>query len=205
MVKAGLISIVLVAPIVCALVASPFHYTKKLGQPQPDAAPAMEGMPPMPPPPGEHHQWLERFVGTWATESRMIGEGAPAMECSGNETVRSIGGRWIVSDLHNQVTGMGPMHAVFTLGYNPETGAYQATWIDSVTDHLWVYDGTVDASGNVLTLEAEGPNMMDPAGGTARYRDVIEFKGPNHRTQNSYAQVNGEWVHFATSNYRRSE
>jgi hypothetical protein len=24
-----------------------------------------EGMPPMPPPPGEHHKWLEKLVGNW--------------------------------------------------------------------------------------------------------------------------------------------
>lgn len=201
--KVALLPILIGVPVLAAALALSPAQARNLAQPE--SQPAVEGMPPMPPPPGEHHQWLEQFVGAWSTESKMVAEGAPPMQCTGTESVRSIGGRWIVSELHNHIEGVGEMHAVLTLGYNPETGKYQATWIDSMTDHLWVYDGTLDDTGKVLTLEAEGPNMMDPAGGTVRYRDVMEFKTPNHRTQNSYAQVNGEWVRFATSDYHRAE
>ncbi|MEZ6233108.1 MAG: DUF1579 domain-containing protein [Phycisphaerales bacterium] len=164
----------------------------------------MEGMPGMPPPPGEHHAWLDQLVGEWRVESDM-GQGPDAEPLVGVDTVRSIGGRWVVCEMRSDVPGMGPMHAVMTLGYNPETGTYQGTWVDSVHDHLWIYEGTLDDAGNVLTLEAEGPNMMDPAGGTAMYRDVIEFKSENHRTLTSFAQIEGEWVQFATAQYRRAE
>ena len=44
--------------------------------------------------------------------------------------------------------------------------------------HLWGYDGELAASGKVLTLNAEGPDMSPGAapGKLARYRDVIEIK-----------------------------
>jgi hypothetical protein len=73
-----------------------------------------------------------------------------------------------------------------------------------MTDHLWVYEGTLDPTGKIMTLEAEGPNMMDPAGGTALYRDVIEFRSADHRTLSSYARVDGKWVQFMTATYRRT-
>ena len=164
----------------------------------------MEGMPGMPPPPGEHHAWLEQLVGQWRVESDM-GQGDGAEPLVGTDSVRSIGGRWVICEMRSDVPGLGPRQAVMTLGYNTETGSYHGTWVDSVQDHLWIYEGTLDETGKVLTLEAEGPNMMDPAGGTAMYRDVIEIKGENHRTLTSFAQVEGEWVRFATAHYRRAD
>jgi len=163
-----------------------------------------EGMPPMPPPPGDGHKWLDQLVGKWTFESEMsMGEGQPSMNSTGTDTVRSLEGRWVLCELLNEVPGMGSMRAVLTLGFNPETGKYQGTWVDSVTDHLWVYVGTLDPTRKILTLEATGPNMMDPSKGDTQYRDVIEFKTPDHRTLTSSAMVDGEWVQFMTANYRR--
>jgi len=157
------------------------------------------------PEPGEHHKWLEQLVGAWTVESEMGGEGMPPMKATGTDTVRSLGGRWVICELKSEIPGMGAMQAVMTLGYNSETGKYQGTWVDSVTDMLWVYEGTLDPTRKILTLEAEGPNMMDPAAGNTRYRDVIEFKGDEHRTLTSSALVDGEWVQFVTATYRRTK
>lgn len=156
------------------------------------------------PPPGEHHEWLQQLVGTWTVESEMS-MGDQAFHCTGTDTVRSLGGRWVIGELKTEFPGAGPMHAVMTLGYNPETGKYQGTWVDSGTDLLWIYEGTIDRTGKILTLEAEGPNMMDPTGPRVMFRDVIEFKSANHRTLSSYAQMEGEWVQFGTANYHRAE
>lgn len=172
---------------------------------QQQEAPAKQEAPQMPPAPGEHHKWLQQLVGTWTVESEMSPPGAPAMKATGTDTVRSIGGRWIVSELKSDVPGMGLMHAVSVLGYNPQKGKYQGTWVDSILDHIWVYDGTLDPTGKILTLEAEGPNMMDPAGGPGRYRDVIEIKDDDYRTLSSYGFADGKWVHFATAHYRRAK
>ncbi len=155
------------------------------------------------PEPGEHHKWLEQLVGSWTVESEMGGEGMPPMKATGTDTVRSLGGRWVICELKSEMPGMGAMQAVLTIGYDSETGKYQGTWVDSVSDLLWIYEGTLDATRKILTLEAEGPNMMDPAAGRTRYRDVIEFKSDLHRTLTSFALVDGEWVQFVTANYRK--
>lgn len=171
-----------------------------------DPAQEIQPEPPMFPEPNEHHKWLEQLVGTWSFESEMGGgEGMEPMKASGTDTVRSLGGRWIIGELHSEMPGMGKMHAVLTLGYNSETGKYQGTWVDSITDVLWIYEGTLDPTQKILTLEAEGPNMVDPAAGKTRYRDVIEIKSEDLRTLTSSALVDGEWVRFGGATYRRTK
>lgn len=199
--KLALLTVVAAVPLLGAVVAQQPEPPRDVTAVKPDPG---EAMPPMPPPPGEHHAWLDQLVGTWAFES-VMGEGEQAMRCTGTETVRSLGGRWIISQLDAELPGMGPMSAVLTLGYNPETGNYQGTWVDSMTDHLWVYEGTLDPARRTMTLEAEGPNMMDPTAGSTMYRDVIEFKSAAHRTLTSFARVEGEWVQFGSASYRRAD
>src|SRR5688572_9663025 len=106
----------------------------------------------------------------------MMGPDTPPVKTTATETARSIGGRWIIGEMKCEMPGMGPMTAVITIGYDAEKGKYHGSWIDTMHDHLWVYTGSVDATGKILTLEAEGPNMMNPAAGPMKYRDVIEFK-----------------------------
>ncbi len=174
------------------------------------APPAGNDMPPMPPPPGEHHKWLQKLVGNWTVEMEMTGEGMEGMKATGTDSVRSLRGdagetgRWVIGELKTEMPGMGTMNAILTLGYNSETGKYQGTWVDSMTDHMWVYVGTLDDAKKTLTLEAEGPNMADPASKEkVKYHDVIEFKSDDHRTLTSSAYMDGKWVQFLTANYRR--
>jgi predicted enzyme related to lactoylglutathione lyase len=191
----ALLAVIVVAAVVGVVLAQPPERPKDQDVPAIQQDPGIQAMQP----PGEHHKWLEQLVGTWTVESETIGEG------TGTDTVRSLGGRWVVCDLKSEVPGMGPMNAVLTLGYNSETGKYQGTWVDSITDHLWVYEGTLDPTRKILTLEAEGPNMLDPTKGDMPYRDVIEFKSADHRTLTSSAFVDGEWVQFMTANYRKHQ
>lgn len=202
--KFALFAVIVAAPLVGVVLAQSTEPAQNqeapAAKPAPDAA-----VPGMPPPPGEHHKWLAQLVGTWTIESQMAGEGQPPMKATGTDTVRSLADRWVICELQSEVPGLGTMNAVLTLGYKPETGKYQGTWIDSLTDQLWVYEGSLDPTGKILTLEAEGPNMMDPSKGNTNYRDVIEFKSADHRTLTSSALVDGEWVQFMTAHYRKTE
>jgi hypothetical protein len=169
-------------------------------------APGSAGMPDFPAPQKEH-EWLQKLVGEWTVEYAMVGPGMPEMKSSGTDEVRSLGGRWIVSDVVNEIPGVGSMSAVLTLGYDPEKSKYVGTWVDSMTNHLWVYDGTLDSTGKILTLEAEGPNMMDPTSKKdVKYRDVIEVKSADLRTWTSSAQDDsGKWQQFMTATARRKK
>src|SRR5687767_548016 len=159
--------------------------------------------PPMMPKPVKEHEWLQQFVGEWEVEAECVMEpGKPPVKCQGSEAVRSLGGFWIVSEFKSNMMGMN-MDARMTVGYDPTKNKYVGSWVDSCTSHMWKYEGTVDASGNILTLEAEGPNMVKP-GATARYKDVTEFKSQDHRVLTSSMQgEDGKWTTFVTMNARR--
>jgi hypothetical protein len=62
-----------------------------------------------------------------------------------------------------------------TLGYDPQTQRFVGSFVASMMTHLWPYNGTLNAEGTVLTLDAEGPSFAGD-GATAKYQDIIEFR-----------------------------
>lgn len=156
--------------------------------------------------PQKEHQWLQQLLGEWSYDAEGISEPGQAPEVnSGIESVRSLGGLWFVAEGQGSMPGGGEATMIMTLGYDPKRGRFVGTWIGSMMTHLWVYEGTLDASGKVLTLEAEGPSFATD-GTMARYRDVIEIKSADHRLLTSYALGDdGEWRRFMTANYRRTK
>jgi len=154
--------------------------------------------------PQKEHGWLQKLVGEWTCEAEMqMKPGDPPMKSEGTETVRSLGGLWILADGTGTMPGGGTATTVMTLGYDPQKKRYVGTWIGSMMTHMWIYDGAVDTPGNVLTLDTEGPSMAGD-GMMAKYQDVIEFKSDNHRILASQAMGDdGKWRRFMTAHYRR--
>jgi hypothetical protein len=162
---------------------------------------AME-MPLMPGPQAEH-AWLQKFVGEWEAEIEMFKEpGLPPEKSMGAESVRAVGGFWVVAE-DSGVFMDKPFTGILTLGYSPEQKQYIATWVDSMASRLWTYAGTVDATGTVLTLEAEGPCPMK-GGAPAKFRETIEFKSDDHRVFTSAIQADDDsWATMMVIHYRR--
>jgi hypothetical protein len=156
--------------------------------------------------PQKEHQWLERLVGEWTTEAEMIAEpGKPPMKQTGTESVRSLGGLWMLCEGRGETPDGGTSTSIMTLGYDPVKKRFVGTFIASVMTHLWVYEGELDPAGNVLTLDAEGPSFTTE-GKMAKYKDVIELKSDDHRVLTaSFLGDDGEWHHFMTSTYRRTK
>jgi Protein of unknown function (DUF1579) len=154
--------------------------------------------------PQKEHQWLQKLVGEWTSEGEAVMEpGKPPVTFTGTETVRSIGGLWILAEGQGGMPGGGPMTSVLTLGYDPARQRYLGTFIASMMGHLWVYEGTLDAAERVLTLDTEGPSMAGD-GTMAKYRDVLEVKSDDDRTLTSHARGDdGKWHAFMTAHYRR--
>lgn len=153
--------------------------------------------------PTDQHEWLQQLVGEWTVTSKMTMEsdGEP-MEMT--EKVRSIGGLWIQGE-GTATFGDTKFTSVLTLGYDARQKAFVGTWIDTMQTHLWVYRGSLDDSKKVLTLEAEGPLMSDPTQ-TAKYRDAIEIKSPDHRVLTSSIQgEDGEWTTYMRADYHRKK
>ncbi len=154
--------------------------------------------------PQKQHQWLQQLVGEWVSEADATMEpGKPPEKFNGTESVRSLGGLWILAEGQCEMPGGGAGTTMMTLGYDPNTQRFVGTFIGSMMTHLWVYDGALDAAERVLTLEAEGPSMAGE-GKLAKYRDVIEFKSDDHRVLTSHMLADdGTWHRFMTATYRR--
>ena len=171
--------------------------------------------PPMIAEPQKEHHWLQKLVGDWTYESEAsMGPDTPPISCEGTESVRSIGGLWIVAEGQGdwivaegkrETPGGPPMTTLLTIGYDPQTKRFVGTFIGSMMANLWVYDGELDEAEKVLTLNAEGPDFTQP-GKTGKYKDVIEFKNEDHRLFTSHALGDdGQWHQFMTANYRRKK
>ena len=153
----------------------------------------------------EHH-WLQKLVGEWIyeTEAKM-GPDQPPEKATGSESVRSLGEFWILAEGKGQMPGGGAATTMMTLGYDPQKQRYVGTWVGSMMTYLWLYDGELDASEKVLTLNAEGPSMTGEDK-MAKYRDIIEFKSDDHRTLTSHVlNDEGQWHGFMTAHYRRKK
>jgi hypothetical protein len=143
--------------------------------------------------PQKEHEWLRQLVGEWE------GDWGQA-----KSSTRMLGEIWMVSDVKASF-GDTSMSAMMTLGYDPQKKKYVGTWIDSLTAYLWKYEGTLDASGKALALDAEGPNPA--AGGKmTKMRDTIEIKSKDHFVLiASMLGDDGKWQTFMTINYRRKK
>ena len=156
--------------------------------------------------PQKEHQWLQRLVGEWTYEAdAAMGPDQPPSKFKGSEQVRSLGGLWVVAEGQGEMPDGRPATMIMTLGYDPQKKRYVGTWIGSMMTYLWVYDGSLDAAEKVLTLNAEGPNMM-AEGKMAKYQDRIEMKSDDHRVLTSHLLgEDGTWHQFMTSHYRRKK
>lgn len=156
--------------------------------------------------PQNQHHWLQKLVGEWIYETEAtMGAEQPPEKATGTESVRSLGGLWILAEGQGEMPGCGAATMIMTLGYDPHKQQYVGTWIGSMMTHLWVYDGKLDADERVLTLDSEGPAMTGE-GKMAKYRDAIEFKSDDHRVLTSHMLGDdGQWHNFMTANYRRKQ
>jgi hypothetical protein len=156
----------------------------------------------------KEHQWLHQLVGEWTFEMDCpAAPDQPGVTSSGWERVRLLGGVWVVSEGEITASDGTTGTTLMTLGYDPAPKRYIGTWLGTMMTHLWVYEGELDASGKVLTLNTEGPEMSPDGmatGKLARYRDVIEVRSDEHRILTSHVlTAEGKWHQFMTSHYHR--
>ena len=111
---------------------------------------------------------------------------------------RTYGDYFIVSDVAADFDGTR-WNGRMTVGWDPAQKKFVGTWMDTTNHYLWHSQGSLDASRTKLTLEAKGPNMMDPTQ-ISNYRDVVEILGPNSKRNSSWIQgPDGQWMEFMTA------
>jgi hypothetical protein len=162
--------------------------------------------------PQDEHQWLQKLVGEWSYEVEVMADPdqvpdqspEQALEKStGTESVRTLGGFWILAEGQGEMPGCGTATTLMTIGYDPQKQRYIGTWVGSMMSFLWIYDGELDTAGKSLTLNSEGPAMTGE-GKMAKYKDVIEFTSDDQRVMTSHLLGDdGQWHKFMTVNSRR--
>ncbi len=156
--------------------------------------------------PQKEHQWLQQLVGEWTTEMEATMEpGKPPVKSVGTESVRSLGGLWILAEGQGEMPDCGTATMLTTLGYDPQKGRFVGSFVASMMTQMWLYEGALDASEKVLTLDTEGPHMAGD-GRMAKYQDIHEIISSDHRTLTSQMLGDdGQWHHFMTAHYRRKK
>lgn len=145
----------------------------------------------------KEHSFLERMVGHWTvTSSDMTGQKP------WEEEVRSLQGIWFVAEGRGEMTDGKRATTILTLGYDPSKGKYVGSWIGSMMDYMWTYEGEVEPSGNVLSLYTKGPAF--DGSGLADYREQITFLDDITRTfTSSTREPDGSWKQFMEARYTR--
>jgi hypothetical protein len=159
------------------------------------------------PKPGPEHVWLQQFVGNWDADVQMHMDptGKPPAKIKGTESIRPVGGFWIVSESKSQMMDM-PFAGVQTLGYDANKQKFVGSWVDSMSSAMWLSEGTLDASGKVLTLESEGVCPYGEPGKLMKVRDVIELQDKNHKVFKSFMLGDdGQWIPTMTIQYQRKK
>ena len=154
--------------------------------------------------PQKEHEWLQQFIGDWTSEMDCaMGPDQPRQKSKGKESVRSLGGLWMLGEGEGEMGDGSIGYTLITLGFDPAKGRFVGSFVGSMMTHQWLYDGSLDESGTVLTLDSEGPSMTGD-GAITPYRDVVTIVSPDHRTLSSHCpDGNGGWTEFMTAHYRR--
>ena len=148
------------------------------------------------------HRWLERLVGEWTTMMEGVGPDGEVVRHPGTESVRSLGGVWVVCEGKMEMPDGASGTNIMTLGYDPERGRFVGSFIGSMMTFMWVYDGHLD--GNRLVLDTVGPRFT-AEGGMARYTDTIELIDDDHRLLTSHQLGDdGKWTEFMRAEYSRT-
>lgn len=153
--------------------------------------------------PQSQHEWLARMVGKWTCEMECsMGPDQPPIKSTGTEETHTLGGLWVVSCGTMSMPGGDEGKSMMTLGFSPRSGKFVGSFHASMMTQQWIYCGSLDESGKILTLDTEGLNFTQTA--LARYQDVIEIPSADVRTM--YSQIlqdDGTWLRFMNMTYRR--
>ena len=102
---------------------------------------------------GPEHEALKQLVGTFDA----LVHAGPTPEKGSVTTKLMDNGLWAVMDFQSQMMGM-PFVGHEVIGYDLAKKKYVSTWVDSMTSHMFVSEGTWDAAKKTLTMTTLEPD-----------------------------------------------
>lgn len=151
------------------------------------------------------HQWLRQLVGHWDVSATCNLPDGSTETAESKETVRMLGEYFAVAEQIGNVPGCEePIETRFTVGYDPDSNTFPASWCCSAMPRLFTYEGTLSDDETTLTLECEAPDMEDMSI-NRNYRDVITIVSETERTFHTMIQQDdGSWHKFMWSTYTKT-
>lgn len=135
--------------------------------------------------PNENHERLKSLVGKWnvTTKMWMQPDGAPE-ETKGTADIKVFpGGRFVQEDFRGKIMGK-PFSGFSLTGFDNTKQKYQMLWVDSMSTCMTVSEGTVDASGKVVTTVA---TSLDPlTKKPAQMKFVMTLESDKKHTTETY-------------------
>ena len=102
--------------------------------------------------PGTQHEVLERFLGTWKTETRFFMGAEPSAAEVGEAVTRwQIDGRWLITETTGRMMGR-PLETCSLMGYDNFKQSFVATSVTSMDTAMNRSEGDLDPGGDVLLL-----------------------------------------------------
>ena len=138
------------------------------------------------------HGWLHRLLGDWRYEITCQAPDGTEFRATGTERVRPLGGFWVVGEGEGEMPGGTPGRFVMSLGYETGPGRFRGSWIGTMMEAMFVYDGALSEDGRSLVLDSEGPAMS--GAGRASYRDTVTLTDAGERLVVSAVRLpDGGW------------
>ena len=135
--------------------------------------------------PGQHHEHLAPFVGTWKGDvtSWMAPNAEPMVDEGTAEVSWIMGGRFLEWKLSGNFGGV-PFEGLSLEGYNNGDQRYEAIWIDNFGTLIHYYSGACSDDGIRRKMETTFTDPM--TGGTIFYRSEYTWKDDDHYTFTAY-------------------
>jgi Protein of unknown function (DUF1579) len=158
------------------------------------------------PEPTSEHQFLLQLVGDWSIESECtMGPDQPPSKSTATQSTRAIGSLWTLGEMVMRGPGEDSMLSLITLGFDPARGKFVGSFVASCMTYHWIYEGSLDASRRILTLDAEGPSFTGD-GSTAKYHDIIEVvEQDTYLFSSEYQSTDGQWIKFMNGTHTRKK
>jgi hypothetical protein len=156
------------------------------------------------PQPTKAHQMMAREAGVWDAKVQMWpAPGAPAVESTATETCEMLGDFWMTARFEGDMGGV-PFAGLSQTGFDPESGDYIGTWIDTMVPQLTSMRGQYDVAKHELTMLTEVFKCC-MTGANKRLKMVTTYVDDDHKHFEIHEQADGsdEWRKSMAIDYTR--
>lgn len=140
--------------------------------------------------PSAAHKDLERFLGSWDTETEMFGMGDAPKTKGTAEWKWLFEGRWIQMNSATELMGR-PYHSQMTMGYDNFKQKYTTAGVDDLQTVLIVSEGNFDQSRQALITYGKIDEPMTGEIGKT-FKSVWRFDGADKFTHEVHDLAIGE-------------